>query len=64
MAETPMNVEQWVGLFRTIGLADEDMHRWHVEFERRYPQAHESFLRWLGLSGERVGEIRREAAEA
>ena len=63
MAEN-MSVEQWTDLFRTIGLDDDTMHRWHVEFERRHPQAHEGFLRWLGLSDQRVEEIRGAAAKA
>ncbi len=34
MSKTNVNVDQWVDLFRSIGLDDATMHRWHVEFER------------------------------
>lgn len=62
MPETNVTVEQWVEMFRAIGLKDEDMHQWHREFERRHPGGHESFLKWLGLPAERIAEIRRQSA--
>lgn len=62
MNETNVNVDQWVEMFRAIGLDDERMSAWHREFERRYPDAHESFLRWLGLPVDRIGDIRARAA--
>jgi len=39
MQNGPMNVDRWVELFRVIGLQDDDMHKWHVEFEQRYPDS-------------------------
>jgi hypothetical protein len=59
-----VSVEQWVEMFRAVGLRDEDMHRWHAEFERRHPEGHQGFLEWLGLPAERIERIRREAAQA
>ena len=53
-----MNVDRWVELFRAIGLKDDDMHKWHEEFERRYPAGHQDFLEWLGLPAERIASIR------
>jgi hypothetical protein len=32
--------ERWVAPLRASGLSDEDMSRWHAEFERREPEAH------------------------
>ena len=61
MPRNHVTVEQWVELFHAIGLQDEDMHRWHTEFEHRYPDGHESFLKWLDLSTERIKEIRRKS---
>ena len=61
--EKHMNVEQWVDLFRVVGLEESDMHRWHREFEQRYPDGHQSFLEWLGLPPERIRTIRHEASE-
>ncbi len=62
MTEAKMNVDQWVELFRAIGLQDADMHKWHQEFEQRYPEGHQSFLEWLNLTTERVQDIRRRSA--
>ena len=50
--------EEWVAMFRRIGLTDNDMNRWHREFEKRHPDGHEGFLTWLGLSAEEVADIR------
>ena len=54
-----MNVERWVELFREIGLDEAAMHRWHALFEERYPDAHQEFLQWLGLPGDRIAQIRQ-----
>ncbi len=62
MTATNVTVEQWVAMFRAIGLTDDDMHRWHAEFERRHPDAHEGFLRWLGLPAERIARVRQDSA--
>ncbi len=64
MSEPNVTVDQWVELFRAIGLQDDDMHKWHKEFERRYPEGHQSFLEWLKLPAERIAETRRQSAEA
>ncbi len=62
MPEANVTVEQWVELFRAIGLTEPDMHKWHVEFERRYPDGHQGFLEWLQLPAERIAGIRRKSA--
>jgi len=54
-----MNVERWVELFREIGLDEATMRRWHALFEERYPDAHQEFLEWLGLSAGRIAEVRQ-----
>ena len=53
-----MNKENWVLLFREIGLDDETMIKWHRLFEARYPQGHQSFLEWLNIPQEEIGQIR------
>lgn len=64
MPETNVTVDQWVELFRAIGLDEPDMHKWHTEFERRYPDGHQGFLEWLQLPAPRIADIRRQSAEA
>lgn len=56
--EKNVNVEQWVGLFREVGLDNETMMKWHKLFEARYPEGHQSFLEWLGLPAEEIRKIR------
>ena len=58
MSNELMNKEKWVLLFREIGLDDATMIRWHREFETRYPDGHQSFLEWLGISSDEIKVIR------
>ncbi len=53
-----MNVEQWVELFKEVGLDDAQMMKWHRLFEAKYPETHQNFLEWLGLPAEEVEKIR------
>lgn len=53
-----VNKEDWVALFREIGLNDEMMTKWHQLFEARNPEGHASFLGWLGLSSEDIARVR------
>ena len=34
------------------------MSRWHVEFERLSPEAHQDFLEFLGLEDDEIARIR------
>lgn len=49
---------EWVDMFREIGLTDESMMNWHRVFESRHPEAHEAFLQWLGIPADEIVEIR------
>jgi hypothetical protein len=53
-----VSVEEWVALFRDVGLDDADMKKWHHLFESRHPEGHQSFLEWLGLPEEKINSIR------
>lgn len=50
--------ETWVQVLRSVGMSQEDMDRWHAEFEHNAPQGHHSFLRWLGIPEEEALAIR------
>jgi hypothetical protein len=52
------SVSDWVDLFESIGLNDKQIKSWHQLFEQRYPEAHQSFLEWLGLSEAKIAEMR------
>lgn len=53
-----INKEQWVLLFREIGLDHKTMAKWHRVFESRYPNGHQSFLEWLRLPQDEIAQIR------
>lgn len=53
-----ITVEEWKGLFSDVGLSEQDMQKWHRLFESKYPQAHQSFLEWLGLDEGKIKAIR------
>ncbi|KQZ26322.1 MerR family transcriptional regulator [Duganella sp. Root1480D1] len=48
----------WTALLRAAGLDDAAMERWHALFEQQAPQAHETFLRSLGLGASEIEHIR------
>ncbi|MBI5115157.1 MerR family transcriptional regulator [Candidatus Poribacteria bacterium] len=53
-----MNAEVWMSLLRASGFSDEDMLRWHVEFERLAPEKHREFLKFLCIPDEDIARIR------
>ena len=61
MTEARMSVDNWVELFRTIGLDDDTMHEWHRQYESRFPDQHQAFLEWLQLPEERIRSIREQS---
>jgi hypothetical protein len=56
-----VNVDEWVAMFREIGLDHAQMRRWHKVFETRHPAGHQSFLEWLGIKPEEIDRIRAES---
>jgi DNA-binding transcriptional MerR regulator len=58
--------ETWVAVMRGAGFSDDDMDRWHAEFERAAPAEHQEFLEFLRLPQEEIVKIRewsRKGAE-
>ncbi len=53
-----LDKQGWVAILRATGLSDQDMRRWHVEFERLSPAAHQDFLESLGLGRQEIARIR------
>jgi MerR family transcriptional regulator, thiopeptide resistance regulator len=53
-----MTKEKWTGIMQAAGLSEQDMQRWHTEFERAAPEEHEQFLRYLQIEPEEVARIR------
>lgn len=48
----------WVALLRRAGFADDEMRRWHADFEADDPAGHGRFLRALGLAAAEVAAVR------
>lgn len=53
-----LDKQGWVAILRATGLSEDDMRRWHVEFELSAPEAHQDFLESLGIAAEDVARIR------
>ena len=56
--QSKVKKDDWVAMFREIGLTDDDMMKWHRVFEKRHPEGHEDFLIWLGISSDERADIR------
>lgn len=50
--------ELWLGLQKACGLDEAALKSWHLEFERRAPDAHHEFLLSLGLSEKEAIQVR------
>lgn len=55
----PVDVALWVDMLEAAGMDEKARKRWHTEFERRAPDAHNEFLLSLGIPPEEVAKIRR-----
>jgi hypothetical protein len=58
MNSSRVNKEQWVEMFRIIGLDDSTMNQWHRVFEQLNPEGHQAFLEWLDIPSSEIKEIR------
>ena len=56
-----MKKNDWVELFRETGLDDAMMAKWHRLFETRFPEEHQNFLAWLGLSPDEIQKVRSQS---
>jgi len=53
-----LNKDRWVAVMRASGMTEQDMHNWHVQFERMEPEAHQEFLELLGIGSDEITKIR------
>lgn len=54
-----MTKDKWVAIMRASGFTEDDMHRWHVEFEKSAPEDHEQFLAYLNIGPDEIARIRQ-----
>lgn len=57
-----MTKERWVALLTAAGMDEADRDRWHREFERLSPEAHQDFLESLGIEPDEIRRIRAWSA--
>jgi len=53
--------EKWTSIMSACGLTDEQMHRWHSEFERSAPEEHQEFLEFLHIPPAEIATIRHKS---
>ena len=51
--------DKWVSIMRKSGFTDDDMHKWHAEFEKSAPEEHREFLQFLHIPEEEIKSIRQ-----
>ena len=52
--------EEWVAMYRDIGLDRSKMEQWHRLFESRHPEGHQAVLEWLRIPPKEIAEIRSQ----
>jgi DNA-binding transcriptional MerR regulator len=53
-----MQKDKWVAIMKTAGFKEDDMRRWHAEFERMDPDEHQLFLEYLHIPPDEIAKIR------
>ncbi|KAA3614652.1 MAG: MerR family transcriptional regulator [Calditrichaeota bacterium] len=54
-----MSKNQWVHILKSAGMNAAGMLKWHQEFERTAPEAHQDFLESIGLDAIAIARIRK-----
>jgi DNA-binding transcriptional MerR regulator len=54
--------EKWTAIMSAAGFSEEDMRRWHAEFEKSAPQDHQEFLEFLHIPPDEIQTIRHWSA--
>jgi hypothetical protein len=56
--------EKWTSIMASAGFSDEDMRRWHREFEKSAPVEHQEFLEFLHIPAGEIKTIRAWSAKS
>ncbi len=59
-----MTKEKWVAVMKAAGFSEDDMHRWHKEFEKSAPNDHQEFLQFLHIPDKEIASIREWSRKA
>ena len=55
--------QKWVEIMRAAGFSEQQMRRWHCEFEKSAPAEHQEFLEFLHIPADEVKQIREWSAK-
>lgn len=58
-----MDEQLFVSLLKSSGVSDEVLGRLHVEFEKKSPKEHQTFLEFLGIDSDMIRMIREKSKE-
>jgi len=50
--------DKWVAIMKAAGFSEDDMQRWHAEFEKGAPDEHQEFLEFLHIPPAELSRIR------
>ena len=50
--------DKFVAVMRAAGFTEDEMHRWHREFEKAAPAEHQEFLEFLHIPADEIARIR------
>jgi DNA-binding transcriptional MerR regulator len=56
--------DKWVAIMKAAGFSEDDMRRWHAEFEKSAPGEHQEFLEFLHIPPEELTRIREWSRKA
>jgi DNA-binding transcriptional MerR regulator len=56
--------EKWVSIMKSCGFTNDQMNRWHAEFERSAPAEHQEFLEFLHIPAEEIKTIREHSRKS
>ncbi len=59
-----MSKQAWVSLLEAAGMDDTGMKKWHIEFEKTSPEAHQDFLESIGIETAEIVRIRARSKSA
>jgi DNA-binding transcriptional MerR regulator len=54
----PLNKKAFVAVLSSSGLDEDAQQRLHMEFEKNFPESHQTFLEYLGLPDDEIANIR------
>jgi DNA-binding transcriptional MerR regulator len=60
--ERMITKQKWTSIMAGAGFSEEDMRRWHKEFERSAPEEHQEFLEFLHIPSDEIRTIRAWSA--